>query len=488
MNGLWWKALVRVNGRDVGEATGGVFPASIDIANHLRVGTNTVTINATPPTDEPPILIGGERGEVRPIGVSDRVVLELMGGAHVESAIFPLSAGLVSPRAVVRGAPEGSRVRFFASRDGEVVRELGEAAVETVSGAASGPQVQWYRGRWGLESGGNSLYLFAAELLGPDRERLDLKIERAGLREVEIHQERLHINGNSEELVAVRTEAAWRSLEEGTGGLISAGINSLELHGVPLKDEWLDHADELGIPLLVVPRCDGNVQADERTITPLLNDLREQDRRLLRANSHHPSILMWSAEGSHGARRLLSTNYQADSISRPITGIDLPTRSIAMARQRRDSPERPTPGEWILEVTTGPQHGPEAAVQALGAAMNAGAIGGVLPLPRRDLRGGWLTAVEELTEEHTHINESDRRSSSRLTVTGLEPGAVAWLSAPLAPIVGAVANTSGEASILAWHEGAATLQVAGESREVTLHAGSWREGRLVQSPTVEVWQ
>jgi len=95
----------------------------------------------------------------------------------------------------------------------------------------------------------------------------------------------------------------------------------------------------------------------------------------------------------------------------------------------------------------------------------------------------WAAAAEALGVPA--LDTGCRRASSVLQVEGLPPGATVWLSAPGMTAVGAIADPAGTARFEVWYDGAATLTVDGQTREVKLRHGTWKGMvRQGETPTV----
>jgi hypothetical protein len=76
------------------------------------------------------------------------------------------------------------------------------------------------------------------------------------------------------------------------------GANAIELHGAALSQGILDAADELGLPVVVVPRCEGQSRLEGREIPDIRREQwwEEQHPKIAAAAGGHPSVILWSIE------------------------------------------------------------------------------------------------------------------------------------------------------------------------------------------------
>ena len=483
ISNFWWSVTTTINGHQLGPVTGGVFPAAIDIGEYLRAGENTIEMRFNAPSDEASIVTGGERGEPRVVGGDWRAYLEFSPAFGFESLAFPMIDGELTPRAVLREGMSEGIVRFFAALDGELIQELGSVVVSENLEVVGAP-IAWTGEVWGFDTGGNALYEFGAELISSGGVVVDRSLFRAGVRDVRIVEGSLNLGEEPATLIGVRVENGWESLSREIAPLAPIGINALELHGAALREGWLSEADELGLPLVVLPRCDGNVNVNTEEIERNSSKLAAQDEALIESVVDHPSVLIWTYEGQEQSIGLLSRSYQRDLLGRPIAGVDFPTRSIALARNRQQGSYA---SSWVVEVTQGPGMDPSTAVMALGNAIDQGAIGGILPLPNTSIRSGWMEALSRLSEDLDRVEPDGFRSMSEVQVLGLSAGDVVYLEAPLTGTVGAVAGADGSASISVWYAGEATLRVGDVAQSVAVRPNVWRGFNRSQESTQISW-
>jgi hypothetical protein len=484
---FWWSVTLTINGQLLAPVTGGVYPASIDVGRYLRVGNNTIEMRFRAPVGVSPIVTGG-KFEPRFVGGKWVGSLNMSPSNGIESLEFPMHNGEITPRVTLRDGISSGVVRFFAALDGEIIQELGRVDIGEQRQVV-GESVEWSGESWGFETGGNALYEFGAEFLGPDGTVIDRSMFRTGVRDLGIVEGALNLGGESVKLIGVRVESGWDSLALELEPIAPLGINAMELHGIALRDGWLNEADELGLPLIVLPRCDGNVNVRVEDVESNVQKLTAQDEALIGSVNDHPSVLMWTNEGSEQALRLINRTYQGDPHNRPIAGVDIPSWTIAMDRNQRNGSYF---SSWIVEVTLGRGMEPSRAVSALGDAIEQGAIGGVLPLPKiirhsDNWRIGWSEVLSELSEGLDRVEPDGFRGMSEVIVTGLTVGQVVYLEAPFTETVGVIVGGDGSALISTWYKGDATLRVGEMTQTVTIMPNIWRGFQLNRATTQAVW-
>lgn len=492
----WWRVQVSVNGSDAGEVTGGIGPVSVPVGEHLKAGENLISVVVSPPPRSGPGAVprlptNGERLETT---LGGGTLLRLRPSCRVDDLALLTEEDEV--RVVVRvvGAPAGARVGALAVLDGETLQDLG---VADVGGELTTlPAVRWEGQRWSpLSEDPGGLVHVVARIEGPDGVVLDRLSRRTGVRSMDAGEEGFSLDGRRFPLLADR-------IQEGVtphlqlADVEAAGINALEAHGHLPSRAWLDEADELGLPVVVLPRCVGAVwrgEAGDRwaELDRWREELSRQDEALVWQAAGHPSVLLWACEGSPAlARRLCEEIAASDPTDTPVAAVDLASRSISgvgaeFAVERGADDQAPA---WIVEIGKiqgGHSIGGIAQhfVQASG-----GVYGGVaLSAPPRDedakeWRDQWRDVADSLGVRAP--STGNRRAHSRVRVTGLDPGQPVWLEAAGLHPRGAVASSRGVAIIDLWHRGACTLRAGSETRELVLEPDRWkalkRESNQVQ--------
>jgi hypothetical protein len=505
LDGAWWSILATTNG-ETSAGTGGIAPTWIDLGDALRPGENTLSLRITPPAPNASSLMtaGSLTSAARaPQGAQLQAAptLILQPAVHVSFAEVGATAEGLRPRALVEGAPEGATVRFRAVLDGALLADLGSAPV--TAGTAQAPLQPWSKKPWGI--GGGALFWLTAELTDTSGVVLDRWAGRTGARTAAAGESGLVIGGQSSVLMGARmvNQEDTASFRERLAWYASAGVNALEIHGEQLRPDWLSATDELGVPVVVVPRCIGRAGRNRQGAQGALGALyTEQDARMRRALAEHPSVVMLAVEGPTGGARLHSdailTGDVAGGDRLPVAGseprvtFDFPARVLHIASGDRlenlqtSCMPRRCERSWVVEITPywsrSRGHAPSPQTQwslcaaAFASHLELGSPGGIIPTPNQRDQAGWSESwsavaasadVPQLT--------GDGRGPSGLRVTGLQPGELVWLDAPLLTVVGAVADSSGTAILSLWHEGEATVRAGQRSAPVTLDAGEWED-------------
>ncbi len=494
LEGAWWDVQGTLNGRDLPPATGGLAPVEIPVGDALKAGENTLSLRISAPGPDTPALAhggglasSGWRRELPDLQVAPRI--DLRPAAAVTGVALPLDSGRVTPTARVVDAPPGARVRFSASLDGDVKADLGEAPV--VDGVATAPARPWSLPAW--TPGAPALVLVRAELVDAGGAALDTHIVRTGALDIAGDSHGLRLGGAPLRLMAVRVTNRDGRFAAPFAELAGGGVNGVEIHGELPRSAWLDAADELGLPLVVVPRCVG--RANKGQATPGTDALQvAQDARLAAHLSAHPSPVLWATEGqtaesqkkNPGLPRVLYTDALGqDLLDRPITQVDLDARvqRVGMPDANgdpADSCEREgCDGAWLTEVTWRGPATPEMwatmATRTQHALTEGGALGVVIPTPRPADRAGWAPTWASVGQALgiTPADAGPHRASSLVVVRGGPPGEAVFVEAAGHPTVGAVLDADGAATLRLWHAGEATAHVGGTTRRLQLQPGRW---------------
>lgn len=508
LEGLWWTAAVTVNGQALPPVTGGNATAVVPVGGALQAGENTVVLRLSPPTDETPLEHGG--GLASSSFSRDRATLQapprlvLRPAAHVAWATLRAVGDQVVPVAQVSGAPAGAVVRFSVVDDAGDLHPLGQGAVGA-DGRVEAAPAAWSLERWA--PGSPALYPLQAALVAGD-DALDRLTTRVGVRAVTVDRQALRIDGRPHRLVGARVtnRPDLGDLPERFAALLPAGVNALEIHGELPRSTWLDLADEVGLPVVVVPRCVGRTRRGSRATPAVYAVQQAQDDRFVADLADRPSVLMWVGEGpSPTSQRgqdvplvMWTDRLLADPLQRPVVQHHLPDRFLQTQVPGPDgvvhhSCERePCAGAWIVEVTwegpTVPAMWPAMAT-AFQQSVEVGAVGGVVPTPERHDVANWAAAFRPVTEAvgAPPLTLDGHRAASRVTVAGAPPGAIAFLEAPGAGTVGAVVGPGGTAALELWHAGAASLEIDGQQQPLTLEPGTWEGLTRVGGQAAVAW-
>lgn len=489
----WWRVHVTVNGVDAGEATGGLGPVSIHVGEHLKAGENLISAVVSPPPRSGPGAVSRlpTNGERSGTTLGESTLLRLRPSCHVDDLALRTEGEEVRVVVRIRGAPAGARVGAIAVLDGEIVQDLGLADVE--GELTTLPAVRWEGQRWSPlseESGG--LVHVVARIEGADGVVLDRLSRRTGVRSMDAGEEGFTLDGRRFPLLADRIQDGVTPHLQ-LAGVEAAGINALEAHGHLPPRALLDEADELGLPVVVLPRCVGTVwrgQSGDRwaELDRWREELSRQDEAVVWYAAGHPSVLLWACEGSPAlARRLCERIASSDPTDTPVAAVDLASRSISgvdaeFAVERGADDQAPA---WIVEIGKIQGGHSIGGIAQHFVEASGGVYGGVaLSAPPREedakeWRSEWRDVADSLGVRAT--STGNRRARSRVRVTGLDPGQPVWLEAVGLHPRGAVASSRGVAIIDLWHRGACTLRAGSETREVTLEPDRWKALKRVSN-------
>ncbi len=356
LEGLWWTAAVTLNGVELPPVTGGNATVRLPLGAALKAGENELLIEISPPTAEMPIQTGGGLSssgfpaDQPTLQAAPRLVLR--PSAHVDwLAVGAQDGPAAGP---ISGAAGGATVSFSVW-DGAVDRPLGQATVGA-DGRATAPPVAWPLDWWA--PGDPALYMVSASLEAGGRP-LDRLSQRTGLRAVTLGEDGgLRVNGAPHRLVGARVtnRPDLGDLATRFAALLPAGVNALEIHGELPRSTWLNLADEVGLPVVLLPRCVGRTRRGS-TASPATFALQEaQDRRFLVDLVDHPGVLLWVGEGpsartQRGQAVPLATWTPVlleDPLQRPIVQEQLPDRFLQvpphpwrLGRRRRSAQRGP---------------------------------------------------------------------------------------------------------------------------------------------------
>lgn len=493
LSGAWRRVEVTVNQTELGPVDGGLAVAEIPVGPHLSAGENTLTVRISPPQDPRSIAAGGTLSSVGyPAGRAQLLappVLVMRPSVHIRDLLVsPVGDGVVARAHVPGTTHSGDQVAFTALLpDGRSV-SLGSASVE--AGWAIAPKMEWTAPRWSpLEQGRDALFSLQATLRTASGEPLDQVTRRTAVRSLEADGRGLRLNGNDLQLVGLRTVPSSKrpTLAHHLYDLHTSGLNAIELHGDVALDSWLDDADELGLPVVVVPRCAG--RTDDGNVAGLDGELNALLRRLTR----HPSVVLLASDPAGGILPALSSAAQASNWPRaPMAGVELD--ALVLKVPLADAPARCFPENcrgWIVESTPAwkrlerkqrEQLTEAERWQSMSTAWTSAremqAIGGIFPQLEsgRDpaLHPVWSSAARAAADAF-QITPLDRhrRGPSRVMVSGATPGAVVVARTPDGRTAGALANHIGTAELSLWGTGAVSIYSGEQRAKTTLTASAW---------------
>jgi galactose mutarotase-like enzyme len=316
-----WAAVVYLNGRRIGEHSGGYDPFSFDITAALRpTGDQELVVGVRDPTDRgdqprgKQVLKPGSIWYTAVTGIWQTVWLEPVPATSVsELQITPdVDAGTVTIRAVVSGAEPGARVRA-AARAGDSVIARGEGAADAPLTLRL-PQARLWSPDdpflYGLSislSGGDSIESYFG------MRTIAVAPDRAGALRLVLNGRPLFQYGTLDQgwwpdgLYTAPTDAALRSDVE---TLKRLGFNLIRKHVKVEPERWYYHCDRLGMLVWQDMPSANNTTADGR------RQFAAELGRVVDALRNHPAIVMWvpfnEGWGQHDTERYVAWLKQHD--------------------------------------------------------------------------------------------------------------------------------------------------------------------------------
>lgn len=499
-----WRVRVSLDGREVGQGTGGLWPARIRLSDRLPAGRHTLSFTVDPPAPDNIIpgstlqpvsgWVWGMPREGNRLG-HGAITLRIGPGRRIERVEARLIEGgaTVEASAWTVGVAVGTPVQLALVRDGATALTL--TAMVDADGMAR-TTAPWTGPRWPDPEG---LYWVTADAGEGARRQL-----RIGLRSSEQRADGLYINGARTYIAASRltpvdvsTRAA---LARSAKLLADEGANAVELHGEVIPSTLFEGADELGLPIVLTPRCDGlRMQGGQASQVPqsaahdaFVNAGDVLARDFLRP---HPSLILWTIEAPpRGSKHLRDPLYDVDGL--PVIDENENSNFADPSMPPQGIPRGPTAfyGElpWVPNDRPGFSYA-ERLAPVLQAHVATG-VGLVLPALKqaRDLpaeRASILQVIRDAGVTPLGI-DAERRGASTLVVhvvsdgKPFEGGAV-QLELPGQFPVGAISDAEGTAVFEVDYSGDTTVRlVGGESTPVHLTPGVWKPGEWVPNPLV----
>jgi hypothetical protein len=397
----------------------------------------------------------------------------------VLGAALAVEGGRVVPRLRLQGAPEGARARVEIVLDGRVLQTWEDEPIQ-------GDQValtphRWKGPRWSPKEGPGLVH-GVVSLLDAEGNTLDRYTRRTAPRDFRLSEDRFLLEGRPFPLLSVRAGDPGRFLA-GFDRAARGGANAVEFHGRGPSSAELRDLEELGIPVLIMPRCDGQLfdarrEGERASLEVWRETLRGQELGALEAWSESPALAAWLCEGSVEDARALCASFEEDPLGRPIIGRHLPGGVIA-------SPPAPTfvlpERMWVLEIPMEPGVSLSEDTLRLFVRHARGVGGAMSPMPARADPGA-EESLRSWQATWSRVGESlgahawkpfSRRGLSRVEILGLEDGEVAWLESPFLTTTGGVARAGRPLVLGAWHEGPARIRVGKRTWDLTLKADRW---------------
>ncbi len=495
LEGLWWSAQVWLDGKQQDVVVGGQPPVRTMLSAGLSEGTHTLELVVQAPRGVSKFAHGGGLGSTTS---TERSTLHHppvlhFGRTPVTTAGVRLNdAGATAWARLDPSAVEaGQQVHFFTALDGRIQTDFGTHPVggtgEVSSFVTKPEDPLWQWGNPAL----THLFVDVLDAAGTSVRRYSV---RTGLRSSGFTPAGLSINDTASPAMAIRVlhgldrPDLLTVFEES----VPAGVNAVEVHGDMVGSRLMDLADELGIPVVVLPRCVGRVGRPPGAGASLAETLRSQDQRTVAGVGAHPSVVSWLVEGDRqiiglgrketGELPPWTDELPADPMKRPVVGIDIPGTLLQMGDLRTGEVTCPAGcgGKWIVESTFRIVPHPNlwgAVASGWSEAISAGIPGGTLPTPSPNELRAWTAAFAPVVKASGALSfplDERRRASSRVQVRGAGPGELVWVEAPGTTLVGAQADASGQAVVDVWYDGVATVRGAGWESSVRLEPMEWR--------------
>lgn len=497
-----WRMTVFVNGVEAGSDVGGLWAANVDVTGRLLPGENALAVRFEPPSE----------GNVRPgaastpvaawtsgvprrdqVWVAGEMSLRFDGTHRVDDVDVRLEGEDLVARVRSTGAPGGT-AQFEVVRDGAVVTELPDATIQPDGTAES--RARWVGPVWQVGGAETPLLQYLTVSVGKG----SLHQRRFGARTVALAGEQIAINGTPVYLAGLRYSQGGDDPRERFARfrqwMLSTGTNAVELHGAYLDPRLFAAADELGLPLIVTPRCEGQALLDG--YAPESPERRAfldaGDQRIAAVAAAHPSATLWPLEEKARARvspALAAIDGAVISRDRH-WGIEEKLFADFVAGQHLPDFINELPS-WTLEPVAGVSLGSRLdPLVRLHAPVGIGAVFpelGVLGDPRR----GSLAPVQAYASELRAslaaagvpaLRPGDRRGPATLVVRALRgdkpaAGVPITLRAPRHALVGGFTDSTGKATITLDYVGIAEVGVLGTDIRfgVVLESGMYRSGR-----------
>ena len=274
------------------------------------------------------------------------------------------------------------------------------------------------------------------------------------------------------------------------------GLNLVEFHGLMPTLAEMQLADELGVNLAILPRCDGRIQADMTHVEQESNALKAQDTNIINHTLHAPSVLMWSTEGGginradESVGRAIIKNMKSDPLDRPVAGWDFPSFAVPVEGPNKaldDDQSFLNKPFWVLEFHLANEHNRPSlstVANAVKSSFEKGAVGGVLPGAEEtnpEWASSWARYTSEMNIPPLQLN--GRRSHARVEVSGIPVGEMVTIRAPGTSHMGFVITETTPQTLGVWHDGQATLSTTQGDQTINVTPGTWTDLQWFGAPT-----
>ena len=488
--GLWWEGNLQINGKAVPTFYGGNQEAEIPVGDYLTHGENHISLTLKAPFNISSKVTGGTPSSIiKEKNTADlffppRLILRAQN--HISGIAIPLKEGSIHPVVWTEGE-ESAQVALQVELDGKILQDLGTCPIN--QGVSNCSPQEWKLDKWDI--GDPHLYQIRGILKDKQGNILDQMVEKTGARELGWSSEGIWINQKKKQLLSARMVHR-RGGEDFSSRLQlyqKAGVNTLEFHGELLRKDWLSIMDELGVGAAIVPRCigrcnhrNGGSSKEQHAFMTL------QDQRLLWDIKSHPSMTLFALEGASTKRSQDSiwTEYLQNNIHNiPVFGQDLPVRLLKMELKEGKISSQCFPkgckGAWLVETVLQSQFPPwDLLSQEYLKIQEEGAIGGVIPTPRKKIdlkeKYEWMEAWQGVhtTLAPTPLTTDTKRASSQITVQS-KANQLVTIRAVGINTLRKKTDQKGIASFTIFYQGALEIQCGEQIIQEKVSADHWEQ-------------
>ena len=380
-----WQATVFVNGKEVGQHTGGYTAFTFDITDAMREGRNEIVVKVFDPTDQGINPHGKQTLQPESIyytassGIWQTVWLETVPLTHIEELVLTpnIDQQRLSVNLIVNGDTSGVMAEITASKSGVVVAKLTGSLSTIFSLKINNTRL------WSPEDP----FLYDLQIrLVKNKYAIDQVKSYFGMRKIEIKKdtqgyERIFLNNKCYYNLGVLDQGFWpeglytaptdEALAFDIKAIKQMGFNTIRKHIKVEPARWYYHADKIGVlvwqdfvnPPHNLP--EGAKQQFEKEAKEMLDQLR-----------NYPSITTWvlfnERWGAYDQQRLTEWVKSVDP-TRLVNGHS--GELLYVNEQLRAPSENPYVGSDMSDVHSYPN--PRLPPKQIGKAMIIGEFGGV---------------------------------------------------------------------------------------------------------------
>jgi hypothetical protein len=477
-----------------GEPVGGMgfdLVQPIELAGRLRQGRNELLLLPAA------AAAGGAGALVPPLLDLSEVPLEAVLTLSPATSLGKPSIlaterpGIFEVRCAQHGAPADSHLEVRLVDGGGILAEAHSAVqpgpIQTVPLAV--PETAL----WKPGAGQVPLPWLSVRLVAADGETQDLVASRVGIADLRYGADGLYVNGSPVRVWASLFFERGGDARETLGRIVPklhrAGLNALETHGWVPDRAMVEAAEELGLYLVVLPRCPARVQREyhEQMPTAVQGVLNEAVSVEIQRLEQSPTLVLWEREKPWlwlaGAQRPAAMTDLDVPRSQAVTvGFSVGHRELEF----RSVPDGAPPA-WVIEIIPeDPAHrvplSAEGAAEGMARWRESGALGLVLGHVEQEC------PVFELPDEILDRIAAGRPADVPASLPSRGPASlVVRVSRGGTPVEGATVDVvvdelppwstftdaRGEARLRIWWEGPAQLRAEGLVEAIELEGGRY---------------